>query len=50
MLECRAMNEARERIGLSNLALMIPFCRTVAEADEVLAVMASDARARSKAS
>jgi pyruvate,water dikinase len=40
LLECRAMRYARERLGLTNIALMIPFCRTVDEADRVLAVMA----------
>ena len=39
-LECRAMRMAREEIGLDNIVLMIPFCRTPAEADRVLAVMA----------
>jgi pyruvate,water dikinase len=39
-LECRAMRMARETIGLDNIILMVPFCRTPAEADRVLAVMA----------
>jgi len=39
-LECQAMRKAREEIGLDNIILMIPFCRTPAEADRVLAVMA----------
>jgi pyruvate,water dikinase len=39
-LECRAMRMAREAIGLDNIILMVPFCRTPAEADRVLAVMA----------
>jgi pyruvate,water dikinase len=38
-LECRAMRMAREEIGLDNIILMVPFCRTPAEADRVLAVM-----------
>jgi pyruvate,water dikinase len=40
-LECRAMVKAREEIGLDNIVLMIPFCRTPAEADRVLALMAA---------
>lgn len=40
-LECRAMRKAREEIGLDNIRLMIPFCRTVAEADAVLAALAA---------
>ncbi len=39
-LECRAMVKARGEIGLDNIILMIPFCRTPAEADRVLALMA----------
>jgi pyruvate,water dikinase len=39
-LECRAIKKAREEIGLDNIVVMIPFCRTPEEADRVLAVMA----------
>ncbi|TVQ35391.1 MAG: phosphoenolpyruvate synthase [Geminicoccaceae bacterium] len=39
-LECRAVRMARERIGLDNIVVMIPFCRTVGEADAVLAELA----------
>jgi pyruvate, water dikinase len=39
-LECRAIRRAREEIGLANIVVMIPFCRTVEEADRVLEVMA----------
>lgn len=28
-LECEAMKRVREEMGLSNVKLMIPFCRTV---------------------
>ena len=38
-LECRAIKHVRENIGLDNVLIMIPFCRTVAEADRVLAVL-----------
>ena len=40
-LECRALRRVRERLGFTNLAVMVPFCRTVPEADRVLAAMAS---------
>jgi pyruvate, water dikinase len=40
LLECAAMKLAREGIGLDNIVLMVPFCRTPAEADRVLEVMA----------
>jgi pyruvate, water dikinase len=39
-LECRAIIRVREEIGFDNVAVMIPFCRTVAEADRVLQEMA----------
>ena len=38
-LECRAIRRAREEIGLVNIAVMIPFCRTLKEADQVLEVL-----------
>jgi pyruvate, water dikinase len=39
-LECRAIRRLREEMGFSNVIVMIPFCRTPAEADRVLDVMA----------
>ncbi|MFE9255225.1 phosphoenolpyruvate synthase [Streptomyces sp. NPDC006879] len=39
-LECRALRRVREEMGLQNVIVMIPFCRTLEEADEVLRVMA----------
>ena len=39
-LECRAMRRVREEMGLTNLVLMLPFVRRLAEADRVLARMA----------
>src|SRR6056297_4186789 len=41
-LECRALKKVREDIGLENLIVMIPFCRTITEADQVLQVMANN--------
>ncbi len=40
-LECKALKRAREVIGLDNIVVMVPFCRTTGEADKVLAVMES---------
>ncbi len=40
-LECRALKRAREVLGLDNIIVMVPFCRTPKEADKVLAVMES---------
>ena len=39
-LECAAMRRVREQMGLSNLRLMVPFCRRVEEAERVVAKMA----------
>ncbi|MBN20968.1 MAG: phosphoenolpyruvate synthase [Bdellovibrionaceae bacterium] len=38
-LECQAMKKVRNEMGLKNLKLMIPFCRTVNEGRKVLSVM-----------
>src|SRR5690606_27320320 len=37
-LECRALRRVRDEMGLTNTVIMIPFCRTVEEADRVLEV------------
>ncbi len=47
-LECRAMRMAREEIGLTNVKLMIPFVRTLDEADRVLEVLAENGLERGK--
>ena len=39
-LECQAMKKVREEMGLTNVKLMIPFCRTVEEGKKVLEEMA----------
>jgi len=39
-LECRAMRRVREQMGLTNVILMLPFVRRLAEADLVLQTMA----------
>jgi len=41
-LECAAMRRVRRDMGLTNLKLMIPFCRRLDEADRVLAAMAEE--------
>lgn len=38
-LECLAMRKVRETMGLTNVKLMIPFCRTVEEGCKVFEVM-----------
>jgi len=38
-LECKAIKKVREQMGLSNLKVMIPFCRTVEEGQKVIEIM-----------
>lgn len=47
-LECKAIRRVREEIGMTNVIVMIPFCRTLEEADSVLAVMAQHGLERGK--
>lgn len=39
-LECEAMRVVRDEMGLTNVKLMIPFCRTVEEGKKVIDIMA----------
>jgi pyruvate, water dikinase len=39
-LECRAMRRVRDEMGLTNVKLMVPFCRTPGEGERVVALMA----------
>lgn len=41
-LECRAIRKLRNEIGFTNVVVMVPFCRSVAEAEKVLQVMAEN--------
>jgi pyruvate, water dikinase len=45
-LECQAIRRVREEMGLTNLVVMIPFCRSPEEADRVLEVMAENGLVR----
>jgi pyruvate, water dikinase len=47
-LECRAMKAVREEMGLDNVILMIPFCRTLDEGRAVIAEMAKHGLVRGK--
>ncbi|MBI2410385.1 MAG: phosphoenolpyruvate synthase [Candidatus Kerfeldbacteria bacterium] len=40
VLECRALKRVRDDMGLTNMKIMIPFCRTPEEGRQVLAIMA----------
>jgi pyruvate,water dikinase len=41
-LECRAIRKVREELGLKNVIVMIPFCRTLEEADRTLQALAEN--------
>ncbi len=45
-LECAAMKRVRNDMGLTNVILMIPFCRRVEEGERVLKVMADNGLGR----
>ncbi len=47
-LECRAIKRVRDEMGLKNVIVMIPFCRTLKEADAVLAILAQNGLKRGK--
>jgi pyruvate,water dikinase len=41
-MECKALKKARQEFGLKNIWIMVPFCRTVQEGKNVLALMAKN--------
>lgn len=47
-LECKAMKRVRDEMGLSNVELMIPFVRTVAEAKAVIEILKNNGLERGK--
>lgn len=47
-LECRAMRKVREEMGLTNVKLMVPFCRTVEEGRRVQEEMAKHGLVRGR--
>jgi pyruvate,water dikinase len=48
-LECRALKRVRERMGLDNVQIMVPFVRTVAEAEQVVGLLADNGLERGAA-
>ncbi|KAK9350545.1 phosphoenolpyruvate synthase [Lipomyces doorenjongii] len=47
-LECAALARARDAMGLTNIIVMIPFCRRVEEAERVVAAMGKNGLVRGK--
>jgi pyruvate, water dikinase len=47
-LECEAIKLARNEFGLKNVIVMVPFCRTLKEADKVLHLLAENGLVRGR--
>jgi pyruvate, water dikinase len=47
-LECEALKQVRDKMGLTNVKIMIPFCRTIEEAEKVIAIMKKHGLERGK--
>jgi pyruvate,water dikinase len=47
-LECKALKKVRDEMGLTNVKIMVPFCRTVDEGKKVLKIMAQMGLVRGK--
>tara|TARA_Y100000310_G_scaffold345853_1_gene471439 strand:+ start:22353 stop:24767 length:2415 start_codon:yes stop_codon:yes gene_type:complete len=47
-LECKALKKARDVMGLTNIKIMVPFCRTVDEGKKVIGEMAKQGLKRGK--
>jgi len=47
-LECEAIQRVRNQIGLKNVIVMVPFCRTLDEADKVLCELAGNGLVRGR--
>lgn len=47
-LECRALKYVRGEMGLTNVQIMVPFIRTVSEAERVVALLAENGLERGK--
>jgi pyruvate,water dikinase len=41
-LECRALKKVHDDMGIDNIEIMVPFCRTIAEAQQVIALLAEN--------
>jgi len=48
VLECKALKKVREEMGLTNVKIMVPFCRTVEEGKNVIDILAKNGLKRGK--
>lgn len=47
-MECNAIRQVRDTMGLTNIEIMIPFCRTLEEAEQVIALLKENGLERGK--
>ncbi len=47
-LECTALKRVRDDMGLTNVEIMVPFCRTLGEADAVISLLRANGLERGK--
>ena len=47
-LECLAIKKVREEMGLSNVKVMVPFCRTVEEGKKVISILSENGLVQGK--
>jgi len=47
-LECRALGKVRDEMGLTNIEVMVPFCRTLEEAEQLIQLLADNGIERGK--
>jgi pyruvate,water dikinase len=47
-LECKALKRVRDEMGLTNVKVMVPFCRTIEEGKKVLQEMSNNGLVRGK--
>jgi pyruvate,water dikinase len=47
-MECQALKKVRDEMGLTNMKIMVPFCRTVEEGKKVQEIMAKNGLVRGK--
>ena len=45
-LECQALRKVRDEMGLTNVEVMVPFCRTLKEAQQITELLAANGLAR----
>ncbi|KPK32949.1 MAG: phosphoenolpyruvate synthase [Chlamydiae bacterium SM23_39] len=47
-LECKAIKQAREKFGFDNIIIMVPFLRTLEEADKILSLLSENGLKKEK--